>query len=33
MPRSRSKPEEIYDVIDGEWLPIGAYRHHLCEDD
>lgn len=21
---------DVYDVTDGEWLPIGAFRHHIC---
>lgn len=24
------KKEAVYEVTDGEWLPIGAFRHHIC---
>lgn len=24
------KPGAVYEVTDGEWLPIGAFRHHIC---
>ena len=26
----RLKRHETYEVADGEWLPIGAFRHHVC---
>ena len=33
MTRRTRKPipeKDVYVVTDGEWLPIGAFRHHIC---
>lgn len=24
------KPRDTYELTDGEWVPIGAFRHHVC---
>ncbi len=24
------KASDVYEVTDGEWLAIGAFRHHIC---
>ena len=23
-------PSDTYHLTDGEWVPIGAFRHHIC---
>jgi hypothetical protein len=24
------QPHGVYELSDGEWVPIGAFRHHIC---
>jgi len=27
---AKLKASETYELTDGEWVPIGAFRHHVC---
>jgi hypothetical protein len=27
---TQKTPPDTYEVTDGEWLPIGGFRHHVC---